>query len=493
MMLQTDILIVDDEPQMLIAMNETLKRTGFSVATAGSGVEAIERLKNDQYRLVITDLRMPVVTGLDLLKEVKCRSPRTQVVLVTAHGTVHNAVEAMKMGAFDYLLKPFSSEDLQGVVARAIRKNESFLTVNKSQHSFPIVTRDPDLLATLELAEQAAQGKATILIQAESGTGKELVARSIHQLSPRKSGPFVAVNCAALPDHLLEAELFGHEKGAFTGAIAQKLGKFELAHKGTILLDEIGEMVPLLQAKLLRVLQEQEIDRVGGRNPIPIDVRVIATTNKELKSLVDVGKFREDLYYRLNVIPLRLPPLRARQQDIEPLAQHFCEKYGLETRNRRMELAPESLELLTRHDWPGNVRELENVIQRAAALATNPVIYPQDLFLQGTSWAAKPFEKMSSSSESSCELGVVEDQPTVVSRAAPVEPAAGKASASPESGLRAGCSVSEMEKQLIMITLAETGGNRTHAAKLLGISLRTLRNKLKEYRLAEVPAGAQEE
>jgi DNA-binding NtrC family response regulator len=484
-MTQQDILIVDDEPQMLIAMNETVKRAGFSVATAGSGVEALERIKNCPYRMVITDLRMPVVSGLELLKEVKYSSPRTQVVLVTAHGTVNNAVEAMKMGAFDYLLKPFSAKDLQNVVQRAIQKNESFLTVRKAQSPFPIVTQDPDMRAALELAEQAARGKATILIQAESGTGKELVARSIHQLSPRKDGPFVAVNCAALPDHLLEAELFGHEKGAFTGAIAQKLGKFELANHGTLLLDEIGEMVPLLQAKLLRVLQEKEIDRIGGKNPIPVDVRVIATTNKDLKTLVQNGTFREDLYYRLNVIPLGIPPLRKRRGDVAVLADYFCEKYGLETHQHKMSLAPETHELLARYEWPGNVRELENVMQRATSLAPNSMIYPQDLFLH------EAFRRLS---------------PQVAVLPSPLEeitslPAASEADNSRKEprgipaglDLKAGCSVSEMEKQLIQITLAETDGNRTHAAKLLGISLRTLRNKLREYRLAEALVGVEDE
>jgi len=488
-MTQQDILIVDDEPQMLIAMNETVKRAGFSIATAGSGVEALAKIKSCYYRLVITDLRMPVVSGLDVLKEVKYSSPRTQVVLVTAHGTVNNAVEAMKMGAFDYLLKPFSAEDLQSVVQRAIQKNESFLTVRKA-HSrpFPIVTQDPDMRAALELAEQAARGKATILIQAESGTGKELVARSIHQLSPRKDDPFVAVNCAALPDHLLEAELFGHERGAFTGAIAQKLGKFELANHGTLLLDEIGEMVPLLQAKLLRVLQEKEIDRVGGKNPIPVDVRVIATTNKDLKTLVQNGTFREDLYYRLNVIPLGIPPLRKRRGDVGLLADYFCEKYGLETHNRKMALAPETHELLTRYDWPGNVRELENVMQRATSLAANSVIYPQDLFLHDAFRRLSPQTAIPS-------LLTSDTLSLPTAPAAEPDSSDRKESKGVPAGmdLKAGCSVSEMEKQLIQITLAETDGNRTHAARLLGISLRTLRNKLREYRLAEALVGVEDE
>lgn len=487
-MTQQDILIVDDEPQMLIAMHETVKRVGFSVVTAGSGVEALERIKSCRYRMVITDLRMPVVSGLDVLKEVKYTSPRTQVVLVTAHGTVNNAVEAMKMGAFDYLLKPFSAEDLQSVVERAIQKNESFLTVSKAHRPFPIVTQDPDMLAALELAEQAARGKATILIQAESGTGKELVARSIHQLSPRKDGPFVAVNCAALPDHLLEAELFGYEKGAFTGAITQKLGKFELANQGTLLLDEIGEMIPLLQAKLLRVLQEKEIDRVGGKNPVPVDVRVIATTNKDLKTLVQNGTFREDLYYRLNVIPLGIPPLRKRRSDVVVLANYFSEKYGLETNNRKMTLAPETHELLTRYDWPGNVRELENVMQRATSLAVSPVIYPRDLYLPETFPGLAP-ETVAHSRVLGESVGL----PTVLDAGTLESSGQELKRGSAGIGLKAGCSVSEMERQLIQITLAETNGNRTHAARLLGISLRTLRNKLREYRLAESLVGVGDE
>jgi len=470
-MLNKDVLIVDDEPQMLIAMNETLKRDGLSVTTASSGVEAVSKLKDARFRLVITDLRMPVVTGIDLLREAKCCSPRTQVVLVTAHGTVTNAVEAMKLGAFDYLLKPFSSGELRDVVRRAIRHEQGFFTVRKSYQNFPIITQDPDMLSMLELAEQAAKGKSTILIQAESGTGKELLARWIHQTSPRNENSFVAVNCAALPENLLEAELFGHEKGAFTGALTQKPGKFELANRGTILLDEIAEMVPLLQAKLLRVLQEQEVDRVGGSKPIPIDVRVIATTNRDLAAMVKEGSFREDLYYRLNVIPLTIPPLRKRKGDITLLANHFCEKYGLQVGYRK-EMAPETLRVLCEHDWRGNARELENVVQRATTLSTNSTIYPQDLFLPESLRSSQP----ASSSELSQEcMETVTPQVNV---------------AVAHLNLKAGFSMSEMEERLIHLTLAETGGNRTRAAQLLGISLRTLRNKLREYRLAQAKCNS---
>jgi DNA-binding NtrC family response regulator len=458
-MLIKDALIVDDDPQMLIAMSEAVKRNDFSVATAGNGIQALEILKETQFRIVITDLRMPGITGLDVLREVKAASPRSQVILVTAHGSVNNAVEAMKMGAFDYLLKPFALDDLHNVVQRAIRKNESFLGHGKSQSQCPVITQNPDMLATIDLAEQAAKGRATMLIQAESGTGKELLARWIHESSPRSGGPYIAVNCAALPENLLEAELFGYEKGAFTGANAQKPGKFEMAHGGTILLDEIGEMVPMLQAKLLRVLQEQEIDRLGGRKPIPVDIRVIATTNKSLKSLVREGTFREDLYYRLNVIPLTIPPLRNRREDIPLLARHFCEKHSNRDTGKKMELAPETVDLLVRRDWTGNIRELENVIHRGVALATGSIIYPKDLFLERETLESDPVETLVRHDNTPAQQQVPE-----------------------RLDLRPGLSVSEMEKKLIHITLEQTSGNRTRAADLLGISLRTLRNKLREYR-----------
>jgi two-component system response regulator FlrC len=295
------------------------------------------------------------------------------------------------------------------------------------------------MLSILDQAAQAAKTNATILVQAESGTGKELLARWIHKNSSKHNGPFVAVNCAALPENLLESELFGYEKGAFTGATNFKPGKFELAQNGTILLDEIGEMAPLLQAKLLRVLQEQEVDRVGGRRPIPINVRVIATTNKDLRKLIARGQFREDLYFRLNVVPLRVPPLRDRKDDIAVLAAHFMKKYGGSVDGS---IDTETLELLERYGWPGNVRELENVIHRSFALRGRLKVLPADLFDHS--------------------IETPETDPT-----------------------QAGQSVGEMERKLIMSTLEQTNGNRTHAAKLLGISLRTLRNKLREYRVEE--------
>ncbi len=431
--MREEILIVDDEPQMLIALQETLKRQAFRITAAASGTEALVRLGENAYDLVITDMRMPNVSGLDLLRRVKSTTPQTPVVLLTAYGTIQNAVEAMRHGAFDYLLKPFSSDSLEAVVRRALG------SCRKAEPGQPheIITHDPDFLAILDRAGQVASSTATVLVEAESGTGKELLARLIHRGSPRREAPFVAVNCAALPENLLESELFGFEKGAFTGASASKPGKFELAHRGTLLLDEIGEMAPILQAKLLRVLQEREVDRIGGREPVRIDVRVIATTNRDLAQLVQSGRFREDLYYRLNVVRLCIPPLRKRKADIPLLVDFFCRRYAGEFGRPDVRFSREAVERLASHDWPGNVRELENAVQRAVAICPGTEIAPADLSLAESAGPG-------------------------------------------EAAIAPGTTVREMERQLICSTLEKTGGNRTQAARLLGISLRTLRNKLNE-------------
>jgi two-component system response regulator FlrC len=444
-----ELLVVDDEPQMLIAINETLRRKGYNVTTAGSGMEALCRIKERYYQLVLTDLRMPEVSGLDLLKKVKTFSPQTPVVLLTAYGTIQNAVDAMRHGAFDYLLKPFSSESLEAVVRRAL----GTVPGKEEKVAYEIITQDPEFSLVLERASQAAGSTATILVEAESGTGKELLARMIHRKSARSCGPFVAVNCAALPENLLESELFGFEKGSFTGAANSKPGRFELAQHGTLLLDEVGEMAPILQAKLLRVLQEKEVDRIGGKEPIKIDVRVIATTNRDLQSLVRAGNFREDLYYRLNVIRLTIPPLRQRVDDLPLLADFFCKRYAREFGKESIRFSAAALDRLRQHRWPGNVRELENAIQRAVALCSGSVIAPEELLL-----ASAP------------------------------DPA-GVAPPATAQGLPAGVTtMRDMERELIRKTLEETGGNRTRAAKVLGISLRTLRNKLNEFGLQDRPA-----
>lgn len=446
--MQDEILVVDDEPQMLIAVEATLRRKGYRITTAGSGTEALCRLREKYFNLILTDMRMPEVSGLELLKKARNLLPQTPVVLLTAFGTIQNAVEAMRHGAFDYLLKPFSSEALESVVERALEP-----TVRREERtSHEIITQDPELSRILERAGYAAGSPATVLIEAESGTGKELIARMIHKRSSRNMGPFVAVNCAALPENLLESELFGFEKGSFTGALSTKPGKFELAHRGTLLLDEIGEMAPILQAKLLRVLQEREVDRVGGKEPVKIDVRVIATTNRDLSSLVKEGKFREDLYYRLNVVCLTIPPLRKRRGDIALLTDFFCKRYGHDFGKEGLIFSGDAIEVLERYDWPGNVRELENVVQRAIALAPDSMVHARDLDLPRS----------------------MQQQNDAISRNdMNVHDVAGATT------------VREMERLLICKTLKNTGGNRTRAAKLLGISLRTLRNKLNEFGLQD--------
>ncbi len=430
------LLVVDDDIQMLSALEAALTSRGHRVETATNGIDAVSKLQQGLPRAIITDLRMPGMDGLELLAHVRRTEPKLPVILLSAYGSVPTAVEAIRNGATDFLVKPFSQEALDAVLRRLPKETPA--TTGTSE----IVTENPAMRTLLNDAAQAAKTNATILIQAESGTGKELLSRWIHDSSHRNKGPFVAVNCAALPESLLESELFGYEKGAFTGANALKPGKFELAHNGTILLDEIGEMAPLLQAKLLRVLQEQEVDRVGGRKPVPISIRVIATTNKDLRKVISRGQFRQDLFFRLNVVPLRIPPLRERKDDLPTLTRHFAEKYGA---GAESEVSEQTLRLLSSYGWPGNVRELENIVHRAFALRGCLKITPSDLFDQ------------------KIDLGE-------------------------NLELQAGYSVSEMERKLILATLEQTNGNRTHAAKQLGISLRTLRNKLRDYRVEAVTA-----
>jgi DNA-binding NtrC family response regulator len=437
------LLVVDDDIQMLGALETALRRKGHTVQTASNGMDAVARLKDshDPFDAVITDLKMPGMDGLELLGHIRSTNEEMPVVVLTAFGTVPTAVEAMKAGANEFLIKPFSHQALDEVLSRHVTAGDRPARSGTTPAAGDIITQNTAMLALIGQAAHAAKTHATVLIQAESGTGKELLARWIHKNSVNSGGPFVAVNCAALPENLLESELFGYEKGAFTGANSFKPGKFELAQNGTILLDEIGEMAPLLQAKLLRVLQEQEVDRIGGKRPVPIRVRVIATTNKDLRKLIARGQFREDLFFRLNVVPLRIPALRQRKDDIALLARHFAARYGAPG----VEPDSETIELLETYNWPGNVRELANVIHRAFALRGCLKITPSDLFDHAVETA---------------------------------EP----------SGLQAGQSVGEMERKLIITTLEQTNGNRTHAARLLGISLRTLRNKLREYRVQEAAA-----
>ena len=439
------ILVADDEYLMREGIREALINIGCKVDLASDGEEAIRLLKGGTYSMIITDVKMPKADGLDLLRAARRVCPDVPLLMMTAYGTVERAVEAMKMGAFDYILKPFSAEAVEKAVKKALGGG---MQRPSDRCEEGVITKDKKMLRLFEIAENVAVSDATVLIQGESGTGKEVLARFVHNKSARKDGPFIAVNCAALPENLLESELFGHERGAFTGALSKKPGKFELADKGTILLDEISEMNPLLQAKLLRVLQERVVDRVGSLRPKAVDVRVIATTNRDMKKMMSEGKFREDLFDRLNVFPLTIPPLRERVVDIMPLTRFFLEKYG----GAGVEISKEAVKRLKASPWQGNVRELENIVQRALLLAGSGPILESQLFFKEEEKAGAQLKGMSP-----------DVRPVVM----------------------VGLSVREMEKDLILSTLGELRGNRTKAANMLGISGRTLRNKLKEYEICQ--------
>ena len=449
------VLIVDDDENMRAALAEALSRLNISTDTATDGEDGFRKVEAGDFDLVISDIKMPQMDGMELLSKIKEISPELPVIMMTAYGSIDTSVEAMKAGASDYILKPFSSDVLENAINRILSDKIEPVTrthtikrnpVVREGNSKRILAQSPKIFALLDIVDRTANSNASILIQGESGTGKELFARLIHEKSGR-IGPFIAVNCAALPESLLESELFGHEKGSFTGAIARKTGKFELADKGTILLDEITEMQVELQAKLLRVLQEKEIDRVGGAAPVPIDVRVVATTNRKIEDAIAEGTFREDLYFRLNVIPLMIPPLRERPDDLELLINSFTEKFSAESGKKVVGVSPETMEILKTFRWRGNVRELENVMERAVLLCRGETILPEDLFLT-------PGQTETPVQEPEIEKKEEEFSGTL----------------------------NAMEKRLILGTLENVENNRTKAAELLGISIRTLRNKLNEYK-----------
>ncbi len=419
------IMVVDDDAQMRDALSKAIQRLGHKAVLCDSGTDAVEKLGDASYSLVVTDMKMPKMDGLTFLKEVRRRVGNLPVLVITGFGTIENAVETMKEGATDYLMKPFSFDSLSKTI-------ESILSRQATGKN--ILTENAEMRKIVQLAGNLAANDITVLITGESGTGKELIARHIHQTSKRKNKPFVAVNCAAIPDNLLESELFGHEKGAFTGAVDRRKGKLELADGGTILLDEIGEMPMMLQAKLLRVLQEREVDRVGGKEPVPVDVRVITTTNRDLEMECAEGRFREDLFYRLNVFPIKVPPLRDRPEDIIALTKCFVERFSVVAGKNLTGCTQEAIDLLTKMPWRGNVRELENVIQRAVFLCAGDVVDIDD-FMLGRS----------------------------------------------EVDNNANGKLKDMERDMILKTLKEVNGNKSRAAKLLGVSVRTVRNKLNEY------------
>lgn len=428
------VLIVDDDIGMRTALFEVLKRKNYKIQTAENGRDAIKALENGSFSVVITDVNMPHAGGVEVLKAVKRISPLTPVIMITAFGTIENAVEAMKIGASDYILKPFSAEVLDSVIKKTIAP-----PANKSG----IITENANMKRLMDMARNVAASNATVLIMGESGTGKELMARYIHENSLRKDGPFVAVNCASIPEGLLESELFGYEKGAFTGAISRKAGKFELANNGTMLLDEVSEMPVSLQAKLLRVLQQREVDRIGGKEPVALDIRVIATTNRDLKKEVNEGRFREDLFYRLNVFPINLPPLRERVEDIPILVNYFLGLFNQKNKKTVKGISSDAANLLNSYQWKGNIRELENIMERAVLLASGEEILTENIFP---------------------DAGMAKTTAIIQTGAA-----------APPSSLF------DMEREMIKRALEDTSGNRTKAAKILGISVRTLRNKINEY------------
>jgi DNA-binding NtrC family response regulator len=451
------LLIADDDAGMRAALEARFQRRGWRVDVAVNGTEALEKFRAGMHSLVITDVRMPGRDGFELMREVQASSARAAVILLTAYGSVPDAVEAMRNGACDYLVKPVCFEKLELAVEQVLRRAEEF-----GKDTETLIGHSSTWEQAVDRARQAASTDADVLIEAESGTGKELIARLIHRLSRRKSGPFVALNCAAFPETLLESELFGHARGAFTGAVGARPGKFETATGGTLLLDEVGEMPLALQPKLLRALQEREFDRLGSNQTVRVDIRVIATTNRALEAAVAEGRFRADLYYRLNVIPISLPPLSDRAGDIGELADYFAGLYAAP--GAGVHLSRELVACLEERAWPGNVRELANFVRRAVALSRGGTIGVEALehgkSLQGRILAPRPALSLEFRPELRPEL---------------------KPEFKPE--WKPGLSLGEMERQLFAMTLESTGGNRARAAELLGVSLRTVRNKVREFGL----------
>ncbi len=444
------ILIVDDDPSLRKMLEAVLTGEGYEVIEADDGNKAVSEVKNQFFDLILMDVRMAGMSGIEALKQIKKLSPGIPVIIMTAYASVDTAREALKSGAHDYLTKPLDIDELNLILHRALRhhqlEQENLFLKERLGDRFnfgSIIGNSAPMRRLFEALGQVAPSEATVLLTGESGTGKELIANAIHQNSPRNRRPMIKVNCAALPETLLESELFGHEKGAYTGATSRSRGRFQLAHRSTLFLDEISEMSPATQAKILRALQEKEIEPVGGETTLVIDTRIIAATNKNLEHQVKEGRFREDLYYRLNVVRIEIPPLRKRTEDIPLLAEFFLKRYVEKNRKLIKGFTPRALDLMMRHDWPGNVRELENLVERGVIMARGDRITPEE------------FPSAMRDRESG------DTQPSTESTA--------------------GKTLKEAEREIILRTLEEEGGNRTQTAKILGISRRTLQLKLKEY------------
>ena len=455
----TRILVVDDEENMVHFLTKLLRAEGFEVEGVRTGEAALDRLRAGPFELVLTDLKLPDTDGIEILKAARELHPEAVVILITAYGTIESAIEAMRAGAYDYVTKPFRASEILQVVEKALERVHLRREVTQLRQAVAerfgfasLVGKSAKMQEVYTQIEKVAAARGAVLIQGESGTGKELVAKAIHFNSPRKSGPFVVIDCAAIPESLQESELFGHERGAFTGAIATKKGLFEEAHGGTLFLDEVSELAPGLQAKLLRALQDGEIRRVGGTKTLHVDARVIAATNRDLAAEVREGAFREDLFYRLNVFPIFLPPLRERREDLPLLVDHFLDRLGQESGTPPKRLSPEALRAMMAYPWPGNVRELEHALERAALLSEGETMTARDV---------------------PAEILAPKDELTVM---IPPDSAAGFK----ETMARL---IRDAEVRLIRRALAQSGGNRTEAARLLGISRRALLYKLNEYNL----------
>lgn len=460
---EVKVLIVEDEKIKRITLSDALLKEGYDVMPSENPIEALQIFKEREFDVVITDIRLPQMDGLAFLKEIKSFKPDITAIVMTAYATVDTAIKAMKLGAYDYITKPFSSEELLLILERLkdfrrlVEENIKLKQEITERYSFGnIVGKSKKMKGVYELIETVAPRDATVLIIGESGTGKELIANAIHYNSPRKDNPFVKFSCAALAETLLESELFGHERGAFTGAVKERKGRFELANSGSIFLDDIDDIPLSMQTKLLRVLQEKEIERVGGTKTIKVDIRIICATKVDLLKLVKQGKFREDLYYRLNIVPINLPPLRERKEDVPLIVEHLLNKYC--TKGEKKTFCQESMKFLINYDWPGNVRELENIVERAVTLTKTNDIRPQDLpeFL-----AASP-EKM-------CDRHLID----VMQEAASFDEM-----------------IQDMEKKLLTLAIQKAGGNKSEAARILKMKRETLRDKVEKYGIAPEQAQA---
>ncbi|HEX8632791.1 MAG TPA: sigma-54 dependent transcriptional regulator [Pyrinomonadaceae bacterium] len=458
-----DILLVEDKDSLRRVLRLTLEHAGYSVAECADARVAAAEIARAPYRLVLTDLRMPHGSGLDVLRAARAADPDVPVIVMTAYGSIDEAVQAMKDGAHDFLQKPVDSNHLLLLIGRALEqarlRTENILLREEwsRRYGFPRIIGESDAIKrAVAETQRVATTEATVLLLGESGTGKELFARAVHHLSHRRDQPFVAINCAAIPETLIESELFGHERGAFTGATERRPGKFELATGGTVFLDEIGELPLAVQGKLLRAIEEKTVDRIGGRMPVPVDVRIVAATNRELQQAAEAGEFRRDLYFRLAVFPVEIPPLRARDEDVLLLARHFAAQFGKELRGREATLTDAALALLGAHAWPGNVRELENAIERACILADTSALDARDFNLP----IARAHESATQSPATFADLDLSGGLAEAAERA-----------------------VSFVERRKIAETLRAHDGNKTRAAETLGVSYKTLLTKIKDYDL----------